>query len=421
MQLIALGLSYKSAPLALLEKVAFPHAFLSEALKQLLEQTPLLEAAIVSTCHRTEIYGVAANDARGVPESVIRFFSRVHRVPETELRPHMRCYENQEAVVHLFAVAAGLESMVLGEPQVLGQVREAYGEALGCGTTGKILSRLFRTAVRVGKRARTETAICRTPLSISSLAVSLAEQVLGCLEGKRALVVGAGEMSATAAGLLRKRGVDELDVVSRTQERAFHLASTLEGRALAWEDLSAVLRRVDLVISSTAAPHPVLRAETIRAAMSGRHRPLVLIDIAVPRDIEPEAGQIPNVHLFNMEGLQAVVEKNLKERTREIPAVEVILKSEADEFVSWFRTLKAVPTLRALRDRAESIRSRELERAFQKLGSLSERERQIIEQLSCRIVTKLLHQPTVRLKRLADRSDSLEEAARELFGLDGEA
>ncbi len=417
MRLIAAGLSYKTAPLELLERVAYTHDRLPDGLRALRAQASLAEAVILSTCHRTELYGVTAGDPREAQQQMARFLGSFHVVREAELLPHLCFYEDGGVAQHLFAVAAGLESMVLGEPQVLGQVRAALGEALGCGTVGKILSRLFRAAVRVGKRARTETGIARTPLSISSLAVSLAEQVLGSLCGKEALIVGSGEMSVLAARLLFKRGIQKLKVTSRRYERALSFAGSLQGEAVPWEALPEALQQADLVISSTAAPHAVISAEMIRQAMRRRRRPLILIDIAMPRDIEPEAGKIANVYLYNLDALQAVVEKNGQQRAREIPSVQAIIEEEVHDFMEWLQTLRAIPTLKALRDRAEQIRTQELKRALQRLGPISEREKQIIEQLSSRIVKKLLHEPTVRLKQEGSRNGSLEQLARELFGL----
>ncbi|MBI1730276.1 glutamyl-tRNA reductase [Candidatus Acetothermia bacterium] len=421
MRPFAVGISHENqAPLSLLERVSFASSVLSSALERLQRECGLYEAVILSTCQRTEIYGVASETAlAGIQDEISRFMSEFHGIPIEEIHSRLRCYESGEMAMHLFRVASALDAIALGENQVLGQVREAYGAALGANTTGKILSKLFQMAVNVGKQVRTETEIGKMPTSISSLAVDLAEQVLGGLDDKLALIIGSGEMSELAARLLRKRGIKRLYMINRTLSRAQELARAMSGEAVAWESLHEMLRKVDVVISSTAAPHHVIQTDQVKDVMATRKMPLFFVDIAMPRDIDPEVQAIVGVHLYNLDDLAAVVEKNRQKREREVPKALKIIEGEVSCFTTWLSSLESLPTVKALRDHAEDVRHQEVERTLQKLGSLPERDREAIEQMSRRIVTKLLHLPTVRLKENGHQDRSLEEATRKLFGLDG--
>ncbi len=421
MKLIAFGISHESrAPLDLLERVTFTPEILPAGLEKIQRDCGLFEIVILSTCQRTEIYLVAAEPPHAaLDDEIAHSICEFHGIPRDELHGSMRRYEPEEVAAHLFQVAAGLDSIALGENQVLGQVREAYGAALGAGSSGKILSKLFQMAVSVGKRVRTETKIGQTPVSISSLAVDLAERVLGGLSEKQALIIGSGEMSELSARLLGKRGIEKLFLINRTLGRAQELARALGGEAVPWESLLERLSEVDVVISSTAAPHAVIHAHQIAEVMRGRRHPLFLVDIAMPRDIEPEAQKIPGVHLYNLEDLAAVVEKNLKGRESEVPKALKIVAGEGACFADWLASLDSIPTVKALRAHAEQVRHDEMARALKRLNGLSERDRHVIEQLSRRIVTKLLHQPTLQLKENRDTDRTLEEATRKLFGLDG--
>jgi glutamyl-tRNA reductase len=417
----AVGLSHENqVSLSLLERVTFTSSVLTTALEKLQKEFGLYEAVILSTCQRTEIYGVVSEPAlAGIKDEIARFLSEVQGISPEETRPFFQWYESTEIPDHLFRVVSGLNAIALGENQILGQVREAYGAALGANTTGKILSKLFQMAVNVGKQVRTETEIGKMPISISSLAVDLAEQVLGGLDNKLALIIGSGEMSELAARLLRKRGIKRLYLINRTLSRAQELARAMGGEAVAWESLHEMLRNVDVVISSTAAPHHVIQSEQVKDVMATREAPLFFVDIAMPRDIDPEVQVIEGVHLYNLDDLTVVVEKNRQRREREVPKALKIIETEVSCFTVWLSSLESLPTLKALRDHAEDVRQQEVERTLHKLGPLPARDREAIEQMSRRIVTKLLHLPTVRLKENGDHDRSLEEATRKLFGLDG--
>ena len=420
MKLVSIGLSRETeAPLELLEKVTFTPEILHGGLDKLRTSCDLLEAVILSTCQRTEIYAVVPKDSSDdVIQSVGEALSEFHGFPDQELIPHLKLQDEIQTAQHLFNVAAGLEAIALGENQIQGQVREAYGIALGSGTTGKITSKLFQCAVSTGKRVRTETRIGENSISISSLAVDLAQNALEGLEGKTALIIGSGEMSELAARLLKKRNIGRLMLINRTLGRAQDLASTLDGEAVPWDSLGDVLAEVDVVISSTAAPHPVIYAEAVNSVMANRPKPLFLVDIAMPRDIEPEVADLPNVHLYNLDDLKEMVSENMQERESEVPKANAIIDEEVGIFLDWYQALGTLPTVRALRDHAERVRVEELAKALSKLDDVSDDEREIIEQLSRRIITKLLHHPTVQLKENGSLERSLEAAARKLFGLE---
>ena len=420
MRLVSLGLSKETeAPLELLERVTFTPEILHGGLEKLRSSCDLLEAVILSTCQRTEIYAVVPQDSSlDVHLSVGEALCEFHGLDETSLLPYLRLLDETATAEHLFQVAAGLKAIALGENQIQGQVREAYGVALGAGTTGKITSKLFQCAVGVGKRVRTETRIGENSVSISSLAVDMAQSALAGLDGKTALIIGSGEMSELAAKLLKKRDIGKLILINRTLARAQELAKNLGGDAAPWDSLGEVLSEVDVVISSTAAPHPVIYADAVEQVMSAREKPLFLVDIAMPRDIEPEVASIPNVHLYNLDDLREEVSKNMKGRENEVPQAEAIIEEEVGIFLDWYEALGTLPTVRALRDHAERVRIEELAKALSKLDDVSDEEREIIEQLSRRIVTKLLHHPTVQLKENGNSERSLEAAARKLFGLE---
>jgi glutamyl-tRNA reductase len=313
--------------------------------------------------------------------------------------------------------------MVLGESQIQGQVAQAHDLAISHGSAGPVIHSLFRTAVHAGKRARTETAINEHATSISHAAVELASQVFQDLSQKRALLVGAGEMAELAAKNLMDNGVGGILVVNRSPGRAASLAQRFGGDALDWHRLTQAVWQADIVISSTAAPHAVLTRETVATAMyMRRNRPLFIIDIAVPRDVEPTVGELSNVFLYDVDDLQQVVDANLEQRRREIPRVQTIIQAEVSQFMAWFRALDVVPTIVDLRQHAERIREAEMDRALRRLDHLSERERNVIQALSHRLVNKMLHYPTTRLKARANGGEAYQyaEVVRDLFGLDPE-
>ncbi len=420
MHLTLVGLSHKTAPIEIREKLTFPAHRQQDALSLLCSSDRVAEAVIVSTCNRTEIYAVTTGEDAGV-DAVIDFIAEYHGLDRHELIRYLYIIRGQAVVKHLFRVVASLDSMVIGEAQILGQVKEAYDHALNNGASGRAFNRLFRQSFEVGKRVRTETEIGENAVSISYAAVELARKVFDSLEGRTILVLGAGKMSELTAKHLVCNGVKAVLVANRTYERAVELAERFDGEAIRYDELFARMPEADIVISSTAAQHYVITRDDVAATLRARGgRPLFLIDIALPRDIEPEANELSNVFLYDIDDLNGVVESNLEERMREAKRAEVIIDEEIDTFLGWLESLEVVPTIAAIRDKAEVIRTAELEKALKRLGGLSDKERQTVEALSCAIVNKMLHGPTARLKQAAGTKDgfSMVETARHLYGLE---
>lgn len=426
MNILAIGLNHKTAPVEVRERLAFTGSRLRQALFALAEcrarhDGVLRESAILSTCNRTEIYALAEDAVRG-REYLVRFLSEQQGLPPAQFESPLYTCEDEEAVNHLFSVAAGIDSMIVGENEILGQVREAYSLASASKAVGPVLARLFRKSITVGKRARTETAIGRDAISISYAAVELAKKFFEDLSSCRALVVGAGETSELTLKNLMENGIGEISVINRTRRKAEAIARQCGGQALGFGRIAQALCSADIVISSTAAPHPVIRSQAVERAMGLRQqRPLLLVDIAVPRDVDREVSHIDNVHLYDIDDLEKVVETNLERRRRQIPKVRAIIHKEQTDFMAWFRALEVLPTITSLRARAEEIRLAELQKALRRLGPLPERQRSIVEALSLGIVNKLLHSPIVNLKGRANGQQSRLYAAvlQELFALEG--
>lgn len=427
MQILCLGLSHITASIELRERLNFSAAALKAALARFgcgyaSHPTGITELAILSTCNRIELYALVPYDSdyqRDLFTMLIDLLVETRGVPAVEFEPHLYRHTKLDAVAHLCRVAAGLDSMILGEPQILGQVADAYDAAFSAGAAGPVLSALFRTAIRAGKRARTETAISRNPASVSSVAVRLAEQIVGELATRHVLIIGAGEMSELAVEALRARGVRQVTVVNRTHHRAVELAERWGGGALSFEYLAEAIHAADIVISSTAAPHLIIDSEIVRQAMTNRNRPLVLIDIAIPRDVDPAMGDIPGVHLFDLDHLHTRLDGAIAERQSEVPRVEAIVAEEVSAFDAWLRGVDILPVISDLRVKAERIRQRELARTLHYLPDLDPETRQHIERLSESLVNKLLHEPTHQLRAEASNGRAAEYAqtVRRLFGL----
>ena len=419
-EITLVGVNHKRAPLVLRESLAFPPSELPPALDEMRAYVP--EGAILSTCGRVELYAAAPRGA-SARARLQRFWSKHCGVPPWEFEPHLYHLEGSKAVEHLFSVASGLDSAVVGESQILGQVREALRLALEQRSAGRVISALFRQAVTAGKRARTETGIGRSSASISSAAVELARRTFGDLSSSRVLLVGAGKMGELAAKNLLEKGVAGIDVVGRTRERALSLAERCGSNAGIGQ-LEDALRSCDIAITCTSAPHQVIsKAMTARVMRERRGRPLFLIDIAVPRDVDPAAGEIPGVHLYNIDDLESAVAANLRERRAQARKVQPIIAEEVTNFERWRATLRVVPAIVALRERAEAIRRAELERTSAVLDKLSEEDRRRIEALTLAIEKKLLHHPIALLRERAAAGDGYQtvEALRDLFGLDAGA
>jgi glutamyl-tRNA reductase len=414
LQLLVVGLSHKTAPVEIREQIAFPAATLGRALDHL--RRYVIEGAILSTCNRTEVYALVGHRSTG-EENVRRFLGDIHDQPAEHFAPYLYTYAQRDAIRHLFAVASGLDSMVLGESQILGQVREAHQRAAAAATTGRVIDRLFHQAVTVGKRARAQTGIARRTVSVSHAAATLARQIFGDLASRTALVVGAGEMGAQTARVLVDHGVSNMLVTNRTARRARRLCADLGGEWLPFEQLGQALERADVVIVSTSARQPVIGAAQVHEVMSRRPgRPLFIIDIAVPRNVGPDVGDLVDVYLYDLDDLQAICDANLRERAQEASKVARVIDEEVEKFIRWWQALEVVPTISALRQEAERIRASELQRALARLGHLSERDRGVVQALSVALVNKLLHAPITRLKN-HDEGRLYSIVLRELFGL----
>jgi len=402
--IVVVGLNHETAPVAVREAMAFPKDELGQALERVKQDAGLGEAMILSTCNRVEVYGRSEkNTARAVAE----FLARYHgRAPE-EIEKHLYLLEGEQAVRHAFRVAASLDSMVLGEPQILGQVKDAYEAAERAKSLGSVLNGLRTRSIAAAKRARSETAIGRNAVSLSHVAVELATKIFGALHGRSVLLVGAGKMSQLAARQMVRRGARASVLGGRTFEKAEQLAMSLGGRAAPFEALRSELTRADIVISGTGAPGVVVLREDVEAAQAARHgRPLFLIDIAVPRDIAEDAGKVAGVFLYDIDDLQQVATANLRERKKESAAAETIVEQEVQEFIEWRRSLEVVPLLVELRKRADEIRRAEIDKARNRLGPLTPEQEKALEAATTAIVNKLLHAPTVRLKELAGHGEA---------------
>jgi glutamyl-tRNA reductase len=423
MHIISLGLNHTTASIQLRERLAFNEEQVRALLSRLAcghMASSLAELIVVSTCNRTEIYAASPCLAFAELEA---FLSDASGVPAHHFLPFLYRFEDGEAARHLFEVAAGLDSLVIGEPQILGQITRALELARGQNTAGPTLNRLFQAAIHAGKRVRTETGISRNPASVSSLAASVAERTLGDIRTARVAVLGAGEMAELTVEALRKRGVVKLRVINRTLERARELAQRWGAESTTFESLQQVLCESDIMISSTGAPHIVVDAKMVSEAMRARHeRALVLIDIAVPRDIDPDCRDIPHVELFDIDGLNTQLEDSLTRRMDEVPRVRQILEEELAGFEGYLKSLDILPIIADIHQRAEAIRRAEVEKTLRRMPDLTERERERIEALTQSLVQKLLDHPTRRLRAEAVSQHAPEYAAlaRQLFNLSEE-
>ncbi len=422
MTILCVGLSHRTAPLELRERLHYSPEALKAALSRLgcdhaSRPCEFAELAILSTCNRLELYALSHADRF---EPLIEFVAETSGLARGEFESHLYQLQNAEAVQHLYRVAAGLDSMVLGEPQILGQVTDAYELGLSQGAIGPVLSALLRGAIHAGKRARTETAISRNPASVSSVAAQVAESVVHDLSAAQIVVLGAGDMAELAVEALRKRRATRITVVNRTHERAAQLAARWQAQALTFEHLTPALIDADIVIASTGAPHILIKPPLVRDVMAQRpNRPLIFIDIAVPRDVDPDVSALPNVRCYDIDQLEARVSGSLIERQQAVPHVETIITDETENFMTWLHSLDIAPVIAGLRAKADAIRRAEVDKTLRHLKDLSEADRHRIEALSEALVSKLLHDPTLRLKAEANNGHAAEYAAvlRHLFAL----
>ena len=418
-ELLALGISHKTAPLELRERVAFTEGRAAGMVRELVEAPEVHEAVAISTCNRTELYLVAP-DGVAAESLALGVLAREADIRPTELVGHLYSLRATDGASHLFRVTAGLDSMIIGEAEIQGQVKRAYELALVEGATGPILNRLFRGALAAGKRARSETGISQTGVSVPSVAVELAQRALGDLASRLVLVVGAGETAELTARALAARGVEPAFIANRRYDRAIGLAQRFGGRAVRFEELPAQMEQADIVVASTSSPHHVVEPEALGEVMAARQGRLLLIDLAVPRDIHPECRHVEGVSLYDMDDLQALVERNASSREAEARRAESVLRSELGRFESWLASQDVAPTVASLRERASEVVDRVLAENEPRWESLTEADRERMRAMARAIASRLLHEPTLRLKRSSGEDDAYlyVNALRELFGLD---
>jgi glutamyl-tRNA reductase len=421
-EILALGVSHRTAPLELRERLALPEGRAVGVLNELRGSEQIQEATALSTCNRTELYLVVADPVEAESDA-LGVLARQADIRPTELVGHLYSLRSSEAARHLFRVTAGLDSMILGEAEIQGQVKRAYELALVEGATGPILNRLFRGALAAGKRARSETAVSEKGVSISSVAVELAQRSLGDLAKRRVLVIGAGEMAELTARALAARGVETVFIANRRYDRAIGLAQRFGGQAVRFEELPEQLEQADIVVSATNSPHHIVEPDELRQEMEKREgRPLLIIDIAVPRDVDPACREIRGVTLHDVDDVQGIVERNASGREAEARRAESVLDAERARFERWLGALEVLPTVSALRDRADEIVRRVLAENESRWESLSEADRGRLGKMARAIASRMLHEPTLRMKRVAEDEDAYTyvHVLRELFGLDAD-
>lgn len=396
-ELLYIGWNHRVATLDLREKLAYSPDEAREALEGLFRAHILTEGCIVSTCNRSELYGLTERED-GIPE-IADFLSRFHGIERDVLLGAATSARGDESVRHLFRVASGLDSLVLGEAQILGQIREALRRAVEHGTARSITNRLFQAAVECGKRVRTETSLGTRPASVPGIALSLTGRLFDTLSGRRVLLIGAGETVELTARLLIDDGVTDIVFCNRTQEKAEALASSFSGRTIPWDQRTAAFADVDVVLSATGAQEPIVEAASLKKVLSKRRRgPLLVLDLAVPRDIEPAVDDIADVYRYDLDTLSGLVKKNTLERQAEVPRASAIVEESVDKFMDWVSTLSQLDVLKALRAKLEDTRQKELQRYGPKLARLGDDERELVNRLTESLVAKILHEPTIGLK-----------------------
>jgi glutamyl-tRNA reductase len=423
-QIVIVGMNHRSAPIEVRESVAFENSYLRGALSRLRECPSIQESVILSTCNRVEVVTAALNGHSASEEIKAFLAEQKSRKSHQGLDDHVYCYQDVEAVRHLFRVAASLDSMVVGEPQILGQLKEYYNAAQEAGTVGTILHRLFHHSFSVAKRVRNETGIASRAVSVSSVAVDLAKRIFDRFDDKTVMLIGAGKMGGLMARHLQRNGVQSLMVTNRTFERAVELAGQIHGSPILFEDFPHYLRLADLVIGCTGSPGVLVDAATVERVLKERKRKaMFFIDIGDRRNFDPAINQIDNVYLYNVDDLKSVAEQNLQERSNEAEKAEAIVHQEVRNFVRWIDSLEQVPTIAALRQRFEEIRSKEMEKSLNgSLRNLSAEQKKALEDMTGAMINKMLHGPISHLKRNskdADEEGTLYIAAlKKIFDLD---
>jgi glutamyl-tRNA reductase len=422
MKIVSIGMNHETAPVELRECLAAEQDNVPRALAAMRDMECLREGLYLSTCNRVEALLITDS----IPEAraaIIKMMSGLGNIPEESFESTLYMLEDMDAVNHIFRVASSMDSMVVGEPQILGQIKEAYALATRQKTSGVVLNRLMHRAFHVAKRVRTETGICGSAVSISYAAVELAKKIFHELEGKGVLLIGAGEMAELAARHLMAQGVDSIAVANRTLERAVEMAESFQGHSVSFEEIGDQLRAVDIVIASTASPDYVITQEQVRSILrKRRNRPLFFIDIAVPRDVEPEVNDLDNIYVYDIDDLKGIVDFNMSQRRQEAAKAERIVREEAVKFEKWLKTLAVVPTIVSLQDKVESIIEVELRKSAGALKDLAPGEREAVETLIRSVAEKVMNDPILFLKSKAERKtlNMYLDVARRLFKLDAD-
>ncbi len=417
--IVIVGLNHRTAPVEVRERLAFPADTIGHALRGLVEREEIVEGVILSTCNRVEVCVLAGEPYQGAA-AVREFLSAYHGMPREELNGYLYHHQGEEAVKHLFRVSSSLDSMVLGEPQILGQVKDAYGYAAEFRAIGPILDKFYSKAFSVAKRVRTETKVASSAVSVSYAAVELAKKIFGSLKDKTVLLIGAGEICELAARHLLSAGVKGILVTNRTFERAVKLAEEFDGMPVRFDELLSHLKMADIVLSSTGAPHFILKKQDVEEVLRiRRNRPMFFIDMAVPRDIDPDANQIDNVYVYDIDDLNNVIETNLEERQKEANRAEEIVAGEVQNFFRWLEAQQVTPTIVMLRKKFEEVKNAEVAKAIAVLGVEDPKTKKVVESLASAILNKVLHPPIAALKKDAEGRNLTELVAtvRELFDL----
>lgn len=419
MSIVVIGVNHRTSPVTLLEKLSIPDSSMPKALHSLTVRNDIREAVVLSTCNRTEVYAVVER-FHGAYSDIRDFLCETSGIGADQITPHLYSQHDDDAIVHLFEVTAGLDSAVLGETEIVGQVRSAWERAMEEGASRNTLNLLFRYALEVGKRARTETAISRSTASVSHAAVEMANEILGSIDGKSVLVVGAGEMGEGVAAALSRAGVDSVTVVNRTPSRGEALAEKVGARVSSFESLETELGRADVVVACTGAGGVIIDREMVLRARGNNERPLLFVDIALPRDVEASVGELNGITLRDLDDLSQWAERGINKRAGEVDQVKEIISHEVERFTLDQAQRQAAPLVAQLREVVEQIRAAEIERFGTRLADLTDEQREVVESITRGIVAKLLHTPSVRLREAAGspQGERLAAAVRDLFSLD---
>ncbi|EEP59920.1 glutamyl-tRNA reductase [Sulfurihydrogenibium yellowstonense] len=408
MVIFSTGFNYKTAPVEIREKLAITENNYGSILEKLNSIEDVYEICVISTCNRVELYGVSNDNVEKVKEEILRILSQYSTVPVSTLKDYLFFYTNKEAIRHIFRVSSSLDSMVIGEPQIVCQFKDSFTKAKEYKAVRHILTRLFDKALNVSKKIRTSTGISRRAVSISYAAVLLAKKIFGDLKDKNVLIIGAGEMAELAAKHLHSLNVKHIFVSNRTFEKAVELADKFSGSAIRFEKIQEFLPEADIIIVSTGAKEPILKKEDVKRAIKSRKDPLFIIDISVPRNVEESVNELEGVYLYNIDDLKQVVNSNLEERKMEAQRAEFIIDEEVEKFVKWLNTLKVSPIISSVRDYADKLRQQQLEKLFKQMPYLNEKERETIDLAMRSLINKLLHRPTMYIKDKAAKERNTE-------------